>query len=121
MPIAATVFAALVAIEHVWFGILEMVFWTKPLGLKTFRRTQQQADDSKVLAMNQGLYNLFLSAGLVWGLVAAEPQAHAIKIFFFGCVVVAGIFGGITVGMRLAFVQAGPAAIGLVLTLLSAS
>jgi putative membrane protein len=114
--IAATAFAALVAFEHVYFAFLEMVMWTKPMGLKTFGRTQAQADDSKTLAMNQGLYNLFLSAGLIWSLVATEPMAHMLKIFFFGCVVVAGIFGGLTVSKRIAYIQAGPALVGLVLT-----
>ena len=74
VPIAATVLVALVAVEHVWFAILEMVLWTKPLGLKTFQRTEAQQKESASLAMNQGLYNLFLVAGLAWGLVAAEPR-----------------------------------------------
>jgi putative membrane protein len=119
VPIAATVLCALVAVEHVWFAILEMVLWTKPLGLKTFQRTEAQQKESASLAMNQGLYNLFLVAGLAWSLVAAEPMAHALKLFFLGCVVVAGVFGGITVTKKILFVQAGPAALGLVLTLLS--
>lgn len=119
MPIAITALVALVALEHVWFGLLEMVFWTKPLGLKTFGQTQEKANESKTLAMNQGLYNLFLVAGLVWSLVAPEPMAHALKIFFLGCVVVAGVFGGLTVNKRIAYVQAGPAAIALALVLAS--
>jgi putative membrane protein len=119
VPIAATVLVALVAVEHVWFAILEMVLWTKPLGLKTFQRTEAQQKESASLAMNQGLYNLFLVAGLAWGLVAAEPMAHALKIFFLGCVVVAGVFGGITVTKKILFLQAAPAAAGLALVLLS--
>jgi len=110
---------ALVAVEHVWFAILEMVLWTKPLGLKTFQRTEAQQKESAGLAMNQGLYNLFLVAGLAWSLVTAEPTAHALKLFFLGCVVVAGVFGGLTVNKKILVLQAGPAAIGLVLTLLS--
>jgi putative membrane protein len=116
---AALVFVALVALEHVVFAILEMVLWTKPIGIKTFRKTEAFAKESATLAMNQGLYNLFLVAGLVWGLVAAEPQAHSLRIFFLGCVVVAGVFGGITVNKRIAYAQATPAAIGLVLVLFS--
>jgi putative membrane protein len=119
VPIAATVLVALVAVEHIWFAILEMVLWTKPLGLKTFQRTEAQQKESAVLAMNQGLYNLFLVAGLAWSLVAAEPTAHALKLFFLGCVVVAGVFGGLTVNKRIMFLQAGPAALGLVATLLA--
>lgn len=118
MPIAAAVLVALVAIEHVWFAILEMVLWTKPLGRKTFQRTEAQQQESASLAMNQGLYNLFLVAGLAWSLLAAEPTAHALKIFFLGCVVVAGVFGGITVTKKILFLQAAPAAVGLALVLL---
>ena len=119
MPIAATAFIALVAVEHLWFAILEMVLWTKPIGLKTFGRSERVAKESASLAMNQGLYNLFLVAGLVWSLVAAEPQARALKIFFLGCVVVAGIFGGITVTKKILYVQAIPAGIALALVFLS--
>ena len=119
MNIAATALVALVALEHVWFAILEMVLWTKPIGLKTFGKGEKFAKESAPLAMNQGLYNLFLVAGLVWSLVAAEPQARALKIFFLACVVVAGVFGGITVSRRIAYIQATPAAIGLALTLLT--
>jgi putative membrane protein len=114
---AALVFVVLVAVEHVWFAILEMVLWTKPLGIKTFGNTESFAKESAPLAANQGLYNLFLVAGLVWGIVAAEPHARAVRIFFLGCVVVAGLFGGITVDKKIAYVQATPAAIGLALTL----
>ena len=118
MLIAATALVVLVAVMHLWFAILEMFLWTKPIGIKTFRKSEAFAKESAPLAMNQGLYNLFLVAGLVWSLVAAEPMAHALKIFFLGCVVVAGIFGGLTVSMRIAYIQATPAAIGLALVLL---
>lgn len=116
---AALVFIALVAVEHVWFAILEMVLWTKPIGIKTFRKSESFAKESAPLAANQGLYNLFLVAGLVWSLVAAEPQARSLRIFFLACVVVAGVFGGITVSKRIAYLQATPAAIGLALVLFS--
>lgn len=119
MTTAAIAFVVFVAVEHVWFAVLEMVFWAKPLGRKTFNTTEAFAKESAGLAKNQGLYNLFLVAGLVWSLVAPEPMAHALKIFFLGCVVVAGIYGGITVNMRIALLQALPAAIGLALVLLS--
>jgi putative membrane protein len=96
-----------------------MVLWTKPIGLKTFGKGEKFAKETAALASNQGLYNLFLVAGLVWSLVSAEPQARALKIFFLGCVVVAGVFGGITVSKRIAYIQATPAAIALALVLLS--
>lgn len=119
MIIAATVFVVLVALEHVWFAILEMLLWTKPIGLKTFGKGEKFAKESAPLAANQGLYNLFLVAGLVWSLVAAEPQARSLKIFFLACVVVAGVFGGMTVSKRIAYIQATPAAIGLALVFLA--
>ena len=85
---------ALVAALHVYFLVLEMFLWTKPLGLKTFRNTQEKANDSAVLAANQGLYNGFLAAGLFWGLIHSAPAfAFQIKVFFLLCVVVAGIYG----------------------------
>lgn len=110
----AAFFIALVALEHVWFAVLEMVLWTKPLGLKTFGMTTEQAAATATLAKNQGLYNLFLVAGLVWGLAV---NGKGIEIFFLACVIVAGIFGGITVNKRIAIVQAVPAAIALALVL----
>ncbi len=119
VPLAATIVIVLVAVAHVWFAILEMVLWTKPIGIKTFGRPKQQMIDSASLAQNQGLYNLFLVAGLVWSLVAAEPMAHALKLFFLGCVLVAGLFGAATASKKILFVQALPAAIGLALVLLS--
>jgi putative membrane protein len=117
--LAAKVFVALVAVEHIWFALLEMVFWSKPLGIKTFKTTEAFAKESAVLAANQGLYNLFLAAGLAWSFVADEPLANAFRIFFLGCVVVAGVFGGLTANKRILVLQATPAAIGLALVLLS--
>jgi putative membrane protein len=107
---------ALVAALHVYFLILEMFLWTKPLGLKTFRNTFEKATDSAVLAANQGLYNGFLAAGLVWGLVHSNPGVgFQIKMFFLLCVIVAGIYGAATVSRRILLVQAAPAAIALIL------
>ena len=112
----ANVLVALVALLHVYFLVLEMFLWTRPLGLKTFRNTPEKAADSAVLAANQGLYNGFLAAGLVWGLVQGVPAfAFQIKIFFLICVIVAGIYGAVTVSRRILFVQALPAAIALIL------
>jgi putative membrane protein len=108
----ANLLVALVAALHVYFLILEMFLWTKPLGLKTFRNSPEKAADSAVLAANQGLYNGFLAAGLVWGLVQSVPAfAFQIKVFFLLCVIAAGIYGAATVSRRILYVQAAPAAL----------
>jgi len=123
MAIALRLLVALVAIDHVYFLVLEMFFWTKPRGLKTFGQTPEKAEITKVLAANQGLYNGFLAAGLFWSLFASatsRPEAFAFTWFFLGCVVVAGLYGGATVSKRIAIVQALPAAIALALALLKA-
>ena len=111
---------ALVAALHVYFLVLEMFLWTRPLGLKTFRNSPEKAADSAVLAANQGLYNGFLAAGLVWGLVQGVPGfALQIKTFFLLCVIVAGVYGAATVSRRILFVQATPAAVAVVLVWLA--
>ena len=116
----ANLLVALVAALHLYFLVLEMFLWTKPLGLKTFRNTLEKATESAVLAANQGLYNGFLAAGLIWGLVQTIPGfAFQIKVFFLLCVIVAGIYGAATVSRRILFVQAAPAAIALILLLLA--
>ena len=118
MNIARDVLIVIVALEHVWFLVLEMFLWTKPIGLRTFRQTEDRAQATKTLAANQGLYNGFLAAGLVWGLLANRPDpAAAILTFFLACVVVAGVFGAMTVSRRILVVQALPAAIALALHL----
>jgi putative membrane protein len=107
---------AMVAALHVYFLVLEMFFWTRPLGLKTFRNTPEKAQDSAVLAANQGLYNGFLAIGLIWGLLHAAPAfAWQIKVFFLLCVIVAGVYGAATVSSRILYVQAAPAALALIL------
>ena len=111
----ANALVALVALLHVYFLTLEMFLWTKPLGLKTFRNTQEKANDSAVLAANQGLYNGFLAAGLFWGLFHPAPAvAFQIKVFFLLCVIVAGAYGAWSVSRRILFVQAGPAALAVI-------
>lgn len=103
-----------VALQHIGFLVLEMFLWTKPLGLKVFRMTRETAESSAALAKNQGLYNGFLAAGLVWSLVCADPaQAFSLKTFFLACVVIAGIFGGLTAHLSIILVQALPAALAL--------
>jgi putative membrane protein len=116
----ANLLVALVAALHLYFLVLEMFLWTKPLGLKTFRNSPEKAADSAVLAANQGLYNGFLAAGLAWGLAQPVPVfAFQIKAFFLLCVIVAGIYGAATVSRRILFVQALPAALALFLLLLA--
>ena len=115
MILIANVLVALVAALHAYFLILEMFLWDKPQGLKVFRQTPEKAEITKVLAANQGLYNGFLAAGLVWGLVHGNPAfAFQIKAFFLICVIVAGAYGAATVNTRILIVQALPAAIALV-------
>ena len=102
------------ALEHVWFLVLEMFLWTRPLGLRTFRQTEERARASAALAANQGLYNGFLAAGLVWGLMATRPVlAVPVQVFFLACVIVAGVFGACTVSRRILLVQALPALLAL--------
>ena len=120
MKTIADVLVAVVALEHVWFLVLEMFLWTKPLGLRTFSHTLEEAIKMAPLAAKQGLYNGFLAAGLVWGLMATPPEfAYSLKVFFLACVVVAGFFGGFTVSLRILLIQAVPAALALVLLFLS--
>ncbi|MES2644526.1 MAG: DUF1304 domain-containing protein [Myxococcota bacterium] len=117
MPIVATVLVAIVALLHTWFLVLEMFLWEKPLGRKTFGNSAEKAKLTAVLAKNQGLYNGFLVAGLVWGMVlAAQGAAHAqdVETFFLACVVVAGAYGAATVSPRIFLIQAMPAILALV-------
>jgi putative membrane protein len=113
MSLIAAILVALVALLHVWFLVLEMVLWRRPLGLRTFGMSSEQAESTAVLAANQGLYNGFLAAGLAVGLILAEPTAFYFRIFFLGCVIVAGVFGAATVSRRILVVQAAPAVIAL--------
>ncbi len=114
----ANVLVGLVAVLHLYFLVLEMFLWDKPFGLRTFGNTQEAATASKTLAMNQGLYNGFLAAGLFWGLSLGDGGT-SVRVFFLSCVVVAGIFGGLTASRKILFVQALPAAIALALVLLA--
>jgi putative membrane protein len=114
MALIANVVVALVALLHAYFLVLEMFLWDKPIGLRTFRNTPEKAEVTKVLAANQGLYNGFLSAGLLWGL-SQGAAGGPVKTFFLLCVVVAGVYGAMSVSRRILFVQAAPAALGLLL------
>jgi putative membrane protein len=114
LSITADVVVLLVALLHVYILVLEMFLWDKPRGIKTFGLTPEFAVQSKVLAANQGLYNGFLAAGLFWGLYLGDA-GQSVKVFFLLCVLVAGLFGGVTANKRILFIQAVPAAVGLVL------
>lgn len=108
-----TILILLIAVEHLWFLVLEMFLWTKPIGLRTFRQSRDQAQASARLAANQGLYNGFLAAGLVWSVVASAALRPSLQVFFLCCVVVAGLFGAASVSRRILLIQALPAAVAL--------
>src|SRR6478752_6727523 len=114
MAALAAALVLVVALIHVYIVVLEMFLWRTPRGLRSFGTTQGFADESAALAANQGLYNGFLVAGLVWGLLASDPVGFQVKIFFLVCVIVAGLYGAATVSTRILFVQAVPAAAALV-------
>ena len=115
MKLLAIILTAFVAITHIGILILEMFFWNHPIGQKIFLMTPEVAEHSALLAKNQGLYNGFLAAGLIWGLLKNRTE---FKIFFLSCVVIAGIFGGITVKASIMFTQGFPALIALVLVIM---
>jgi putative membrane protein len=110
----ANIFITFVALLHLYFLVLEIFFWDKPLGLSTFKQSYDNAKLSKLLAANQGLYNGFLAAGLLWGMYLGEPK---VKIFFLTCVIFAGIFGAFTVNKRILLIQALPAVLALALVI----
>ncbi len=116
MNVVAGVLVGLVAALHLYFLVLEMFLWTTPTGRRVFGLDPEFAQRSRALAANQGLYNGFLAAGLVWGLVSGRTD---VRIFFLGCVIVAGVFGATTVNKRIVAVQAIPAVLALVAVLLS--
>lgn len=116
MSMISNIAVALVAILHLYFLVLEMFLWTRPRGLRTFNLTPEFAEASKSLAANQGLYNGFLAAGLLWGICC---NGFDFKVFFLGCVIVAGTYGGLTVGRKILWVQALPGLVALILVLIT--
>ena len=114
----ANALIALIAVEHIIFLVLEMFLWTTPTGMQVFGLTQSFAEQSSALAANQGLYNGFLAAGLIWSLVRRQ-DTFAIKVFFLSCVVVAGIFGAFTAKTSILIIQAAPALVALTLLVFS--
>ena len=117
MELVANILIGVVAVLHLVFLVLEMFLWSKPMGRRVFGLSREYAEQSATLAANQGLYNGFLAAGLVWGLVVGGPEGGNIKIFFLVCVVVAGVFGAVTVKSSILWIQALPAAVALALIL----
>ncbi len=117
MATASQVLTGLVAFLHVYFLVLEMFLWATPFGAKTFKRPLDEMQQTKTLAANQGLYNGFLAAGLVWSFWAAN--GYEVRVFFLACVVVAGIYGAATASRTILFVQALPAIAALAVTLLA--
>jgi putative membrane protein len=115
MDLIAKILVAAVALLHIYVLVLEMFLWTAPRTLKSFGQTLEQAQASRVMAANQGLYNGFLAVGLIWGLVHPDPAfAWQIQIFFLACVIVAGLYGGLTAKRSILYVQALPGLIALV-------
>ena len=125
MTLLANIAVLFVAALHAYFMLLEMVLWTKPAGRKAFGLTPEFAQATRALAANQGLYNGFIVAGLLWGVIAGlrgpatGPDGFAIASFFLVCVIVAGVFGALTVGRKILFVQAVPGVTAGLLVLLA--
>jgi len=120
VTLLTTALIVFVIVFHVWAMVLEMFLWTRPLGRKTFGLSKEDAESSKTLAANQGLYNGFLAAGLALSLVVPNPEtAFTLQVFFLACVSLAGLYGGITAKMSILFIQGLPAMIALALVLLA--
>lgn len=115
MKLLAKILTGFVALEHIFFLVVEMFLWQHPIGMGMFNLTSEFAAETATLAQNQGLYNGFLAAGLIWALMTAKRD---VRIFFLLCVIVAGIFGAVTVSPTILVAQAVPAALALVFTLL---
>lgn len=116
MRLASNALVVLVALLHAGFLVLEMFLWNTPMGQRIFATTPEFAAQSAVLAANQGLYNGFLAAGLVWGVIAARRD---VKIFFLICVIAAGVFGGLTASRSILYLQAAPALAALAFVLMA--
>ena len=114
MKILRHILVGFIAVEHIGFLVLEMFLWTKPIGMKVFKLTPEVAFQTATLASNQGLYNGFLAAGLLWSFFAAKGQRQSLRVFFLSCVAIAGLYGWYSVSQTVLFVQALPAALALV-------
>jgi len=113
MPIVAAALVLMVGALHIYIMVLEMFLWASPIGVRTFRRSREEQESTKVLAANQGLYNGFLAAGLLWSFGVSADLAFMLRVFFLACVIVAGVYGAMTAVKRILFVQALPAAVAL--------
>jgi putative membrane protein len=118
MLILSDIAVLLVALLHGYFLVLEMFLWDKPAGMRAFGQTKEQAEASKVLAANQGLYNGFIAVGLLWGVVQGAA-GFDFKVYFLLCVIVAGVYGAVTASRKILFVQALPGFLALLLVLFS--
>ncbi|MFT3873738.1 MAG: DUF1304 domain-containing protein [Nocardioides sp.] len=119
MSIVASILVALVALVHCYIVVLEMALWTSPRGRAAFGTTAEFAEETKTLAANQGLYNGFLAAGLIWSLLGPEHLRFGFAVFFLLCVMVAGLYGALTVSRRILVVQTVPATLALIAVLLA--
>ncbi len=120
MIILKNLLITLIAIQHIWFLILEMFLWTKPIGQRIFGLPQQLMQDSASLAANQGLYNGFLAAGLIWSLLHKNKTfSIQLQLFFLICILIAGVFGGFSASKKILFIQALPALVTLVILFIS--
>ncbi|WP_275291494.1 DUF1304 domain-containing protein [Amycolatopsis sp. La24] len=119
MAVVANVLIGLVALIHLYIVVLEMALWTTPRARAAFGTTEEFARESKTLAANEGLYNGFLAAALIWGLIAADPAGFQLKLYGLACVIVAGLYGAATASKRILFVQVLPGVLALVFLLLS--
>jgi len=120
VALLAMILVALVALEHIYILVLEMFLWTTPRGMRAFGLKPEQAEQTRVMAANQGLYNGFLAAGLIWSLLHPDAAiAFQLKLFFLGCVVVAGLYGGATASRKIFVIQALPAALALIAVVLA--
>jgi putative membrane protein len=116
MSFASTILVAFVALLHLGFFALEMFFWDHPFGRRRFGMTPEYSKASASLAANQGLYNGFLAGGLIWGLITGDAS---VKVFFLVCVVIAGIYGGLTTRRTILYIQALPGLLALIAVLFS--
>jgi putative membrane protein len=115
MALLCSVVTLLIALEHAGFAVVEIFLWTRPAGLKAFHQDLQQARNTAVMAKNQGIYNAFLAAGLLWSCLAPPSFALQLKLFFLSCVTVAGIVGALTAFKRIFWIQSAPAVLALAL------
>jgi putative membrane protein len=118
LNLITNILIGIIAALHIYFLVLEMFLWQTPYGLKTFQMNFVKARDTAVLAANQGLYNGFLAAGLIMSLLSSKPEVRsAFQLFFLDCIILAGLYGGLTVNKKIFYIQALPAVIALILVL----